>query len=139
MSSNHPLSRRRFLKTALSLGAVGLCGPFATTARPDERGACELLATQLTRTLTQVESARAIGRHYLEVAPAEWDHRLLARLLWPADAAPLQELARMDVSALKQLLVTQQRRDFAAGRTVSLDGWVLSRTEARLCALLALR
>jgi hypothetical protein len=29
-------------------------------------------------------------------------------------------------------------KDFADGRTVMLDGWVVSRTEARLCALLAL-
>lgn len=31
------------------------------------------------------------------------------------------------------------RADFAAGRTVPLDGWVLSRTEAELCARVALR
>lgn len=31
------------------------------------------------------------------------------------------------------------RGDFAAGRTVLLDGWVLSRTEAELCARVALR
>lgn len=30
------------------------------------------------------------------------------------------------------------RADFAAGRTLTLDGWVLSRTEAELCARLAL-
>ena len=27
--------------------------------------------------------------------------------------------------------------DFAAGRTLAVDGWLLSRTEARLCAALA--
>jgi hypothetical protein len=31
------------------------------------------------------------------------------------------------------------RGDFAEGRTVLLDGWRLSRTEARLCAAIALR
>jgi len=31
----------------------------------------------------------------------------------------------------------QIRADFADGRTVKVDGWVLSLTEARLCASLA--
>jgi len=31
------------------------------------------------------------------------------------------------------------RADFASGLTVLLDGWVLSRTEAELCARVALR
>lgn len=30
------------------------------------------------------------------------------------------------------------RADFAAGRTVVLDGWVLSRTEAELCGRIAM-
>ncbi len=31
------------------------------------------------------------------------------------------------------------RADFAAGRTVTLGGWVLAQTEARLCAVSACR
>jgi hypothetical protein len=30
------------------------------------------------------------------------------------------------------------RQDFARGDTVLIDGWVLARTECRLCALVAL-
>jgi len=32
-------------------------------------------------------------------------------------------------------LAARVREDFAAGRIVMLDGWMLSATEARLCAL----
>jgi hypothetical protein len=34
---------------------------------------------------------------------------------------------------------TAVQRDFAAGRTVMLDGWVLAVTEARQCALFSLQ
>jgi hypothetical protein len=35
---------------------------------------------------------------------------------------------------LRVLLVRRSMQDFAEGRTVELDGWILARTEARLCA-----
>ena len=35
-------------------------------------------------------------------------------------------------------IAQQVRDDFAAGRTVVVDGWVLSATEARQCALFSL-
>jgi hypothetical protein len=40
-----------------------------------------------------------------------------------------------DRASLLQRLDAQVRDDFASGTTIALDGWVLSRTEARLCAL----
>ena len=35
-------------------------------------------------------------------------------------------------------MLAQVRADYAGGRTVMLSGWVLSVSEARLCALAAL-
>ena len=61
------------------------------------------------------ESVREIGRRYREMAPAE----LL--VAWPRRAR-----------------AAMVRDDFAAGRTVVIDGWVLSVTEARQCALYSL-
>jgi hypothetical protein len=40
--------------------------------------------------------------------------------------------------ALHRALRARNSEDFAAGRVVRLDGWVLAATEARLCALAAL-
>src|SRR3712207_354694 len=37
--------------------------------------------------------------------------------------------------ALRVLSVRRSMQDLAEGRTVELDGWILARTEARLCAL----
>jgi hypothetical protein len=78
------------------------------------------------------DSAAAIGRGYLCLCPEEADlHGLLARLL--PDAEP--PLARED---LRRALAARQAADFGSGRTLLLDGWVLSLTEARLCAAAAL-
>jgi hypothetical protein len=40
---------------------------------------------------------------------------------------------------LRELLLSAAAADFGDLRTVELQGWVLARTEARLCALAALR
>jgi hypothetical protein len=44
-------------------------------------------------------------------------------------------LATLDRATLRRRVDRRIRADFAAGRVVSVDGWVLSRTEARLYAL----
>lgn len=40
-----------------------------------------------------------------------------------------------ELAARRHRLEARVRAEFASGTTVQLDGWVLSRTEARLCAL----
>ena len=64
----------------------------------------------------------ALGRAYLRRYPDEGSQRRLVELV-PADPV---------------LRARQVRADFAAGRVVTLGGWVLSRTECRYCALHAL-
>lgn len=72
------------------------------------------------------DSARAVGRAYLATAPAE--AALAAEALGPLLAArPLWPVLRRRIG-----------EDFTSGDTVMVDGWVLARTEARLCALCAL-
>jgi hypothetical protein len=44
----------------------------------------------------------------------------------------------MDPDALRAALEKQVILDFAAGRIVTVDGWVLSVTEARQCALFSI-
>lgn len=68
---------------------------------------------------TQAGSARTIGAAYLRAYP---DAALTARS-WP-----VASLARADVAA-------RVSNDFANGRVVMVEGWMLSQTEARLCAL----
>lgn len=78
--------------------------------------------------LASPRAARRIGRRYLAIAPGEADPVRLAATL-PALRDPVAQRRALDAA---------RRRDFAAGDTVILDGWILARSEARLCALAAL-
>ena len=62
-------------------------------------------------------ASRAIGAAYLRAHPRDT----------LADAHTAARLPRPHLAA-------RVREDFAAGRVVMLDGWMLSVTEARLCA-----
>jgi hypothetical protein len=82
------------------------------------------------------ESACAVGREYLRLLPArEANAEQLLHLLHGADGA---QFTATNSAELRVLVREAQRSDFAEGRTVMVDGWILSRTEARLCALAAL-
>lgn len=71
--------------------------------------------------------AEEIGESYLEGHPEEADQDYLANAIQ----------RRCDQRKAKKRcgLDSQIRMDFASDRTVCVDGWILSRTEARLCAL----
>jgi hypothetical protein len=110
------LSRRRALGAVAGVIAGWLSADAArrSWARPAGRGS-DPGAAAAGRHL-------ALGRAYLRRYPQEASQGRLARLV-PSD--PVRR-------------ARQVRADFAAGRVVTLRGWVLSRTECRYCALHAL-
>ena len=71
------------------------------------------------------QAAARLGRAYLEGRPSAD----LASLEWPSLPAG---------GALRRRVARQIRADFAAGRVVCVQGWLLSETEARICAMAAL-
>jgi hypothetical protein len=76
-------------------------------------------------------AAAAVGERYLRAYPEERDRRrLLEALSLPGPGSSPAVLAR----ALERRI----RADFAAQRTVLIDGWLLARAEAAICALIAL-
>ena len=112
------MDRRQFLRitaagavTGLSVRVIGVGARGA-----DDRTLRALAYPELLAVLG-AERVRAIGVGYREATPAECD----------ADALR----AAIDPAALVA-------RDFADERTVLVDGWVLSVTEARQCALFSL-
>jgi hypothetical protein len=101
----------------------------ALRATPDE------LAATLRTLLYDRAAARRLGRLYVRQVPAEDDPRILARLTVALPGAQQVDVIDLDRTSLRHRLDARVRGDFASGTTVQLDGWVLSRTEARLCAL----
>lgn len=74
-----------------------------------------------------------IGRSALNVASMESDLPGLARAL--SDRPLILQAIAQDCPNTRRTLVQDQcAADFACDRTVIVDGWVLSETEATLCA-----
>jgi hypothetical protein len=94
-----------------------------------------LSAPALLAVLNDPRSARVIGRAYLRTLPAA--ERTAGHLV-RAISADNTRGPRCPTSNLPRLINDSVRHDFAAGAVVAVDGWVLSRTEARLYALAAL-
>ena len=120
------LGRRAFLR-AIAWGALlPLTG--AAGARGEESSAFEAALLAL---LSDPSGAARIGRVYLAGQPEEARRELLARRLCDA-------LGEGPRSTLRERMARCARRDFTRGDTVQLSGWLVSRSEARLCALAAL-
>lgn len=79
---------------------------------------------------------RALGLAYRTANPAEDSESELTRLLRASPGMPDDSLAGEDV--LSRQLQTDVVDDFSAGHITVVDGWLLSATEARQCALFSL-
>jgi hypothetical protein len=122
------LDRRRFLQITV-LGIVATVADSAC-GRGYDRGAAldhpHLLA------LLGPERVRELGTHYRAATPNESTAGAL-RLAISNGRTGLR------IPLIKNSSLNDQiRDDFAADRTVVVDGWVLSVTEARQCALFSL-
>jgi hypothetical protein len=125
------LTRRRLLASLLAFGGAAAFGlEWLGCGRQRQRAAA---VRALAGTLP--EGARALGLRYLRDAPGEANPELLTRLLlerlYPPSPDPLDAAPEARAAAAV-------RADFAARRTVLVEGWVLAETAARLCALAAL-
>jgi len=133
-------TRRSFL----GLGAAALldavfrpAGAWAAAANA-VHGPHREAADTLLELLSCRESAASIGRQYLAQYPAEVDaDGLLGEFLAAApDVQAAMEAG--DAAAVRQAVFSRYRDDYSASRTVSIDGWLFSETEARICALAAM-
>lgn len=113
------MERRSFLQ---SLGAL-VCLPADGRVPPRPPPDWPVLARPQLLMLLGPEAVRELGMQYRTLVPQEDNRDLLRSTLhaqWHrSSAATIQ-------------------RDFEAGRTVLLRGWILSVTEARQCALFSI-
>lgn len=129
--------RRRSLLGTLGLGTA-LWAVCAGQARAWLRPGSGLGTTQLLAVLARPDSAAVVGRAYLAGHPHEADRTRLGADLDQALRCQGCDPAQASDDHLRAALARQIRADFAASRTVRVDGWILSTTEARLCGLAAL-
>jgi hypothetical protein len=131
------ITRRRFLVTATGIGGATL----AVKAHPWKALVAFVpvsTAERLAGLFTHQDSARAVGRAYLDRVPGESSaSRLVDRVAadLPGGRRTLRDASDAD---LRELLAARIRSDFEEDRVVDVDGWVLSPTEARLYAITTL-
>ena len=119
------IDRRQFLWIAAAGVSAGVVGVRLTPRRVP---AFRALAEPELLALLGPHAVHEIGAHYLAAEPVRRTAAALRDLAW--GAAPGHDLAAR--------VAARVRADFAAGRTVLVNGWVLSVTEARQCALFSL-
>jgi hypothetical protein len=78
--------------------------------------------------------AVSIGQSYLRCTPREADPKMLNAVLFAGHGSVPQ-----DEEALRAFVTRRIREDFTHGRIAEVQGWLLSQTEARLCALVAIQ
>lgn len=106
------------------LAAVAAAAAAALLPKP---AAAALQATLARRIARVGAEASEVGARYLRAEPTEAD---LAAL-----EARLAERLHAARGGLPMRLAEAARADFRRGDVVLVDGWVLSRTEARVCAV----
>ena len=120
------MHRRHFLRLA-SVTTLGALASGCGAGR--EYDAVTLTHPELLTALGP-ERVRAIGERYRAATGDEGDAESLRQAIEHSRPRFLR--------AASPSLADLVREDFEQGRTVVVDGWVLSRTEARQCALYSL-
>jgi len=128
-------SRREFLFGAVALIGAGAlldrARPWAALMSVDRRGRAAL---RLSGVMSERGSAQAVGAAFLrDVAPYGTLGRLVDSL-----AAEVPVTTTQTDDDLRRALAARVAEDFADGRWVELDGWLVALTEARLCGIVAL-
>ena len=131
------MKRREFIGIA-AVGAAGVV--VSTPARAEASLADTLARPRLVDILHEERIVRELGRRYRETVPGEDNADVLARAILGAPHADLHApTARVSEAATLRTRIDERvQRDFVAGRTVTLHGWIVSVTEARQCALFSL-
>lgn len=115
------------------LATTGRSGA-ATTGRYD---AVSGIPDVLKRCFHDTESARFVGEAYLTDHAHEGSVEFLGRRVFGRDLHRVLD-PDADVGAMRELIRERSREDFATGNTVSVQGWILARSEARVYAAIAL-
>jgi hypothetical protein len=138
------MSRRKFLLLGAGIGIGGpLLAPHSLTwvaSTWQDKG--NTLQSRLLALFHHQPSARVIGNTYLQQFPQEANIRvLLKHIVADFSGGFSHSDDRLSSAADRELMGSLQRRirrDFSEEKVVKLQGWILSATEARLCALAAL-
>jgi hypothetical protein len=130
-----PFLPRRWLLGAAAFGAISTWSS-GLRAAPRSENAGERVRKKLVSLLHEPQRARQVGLVYLQSPPER---------LAPPPGPPLglaeTVLAEMGPDAgneaIRRYIVARIRRELQDGQVISVEGWIMSPTEAQLCGLAA--
>lgn len=123
------MERKKFLKVVVS-GATALVVPMGLYNCSDTPYDRSLAKPILLSTIWDAQTISEMGERYLKQYPQENTERKLVELLTEGDF--------MEQSDFSESVTSRIGEDYKTGNTVTLDGWILSVTECRQCALFSL-
>lgn len=128
-------SRRTFLKTVASTVVVSSVSLSLISC--DSKGSLEAIAKHMISQLEFPDDASKVGRLYITLSPEiekqtyeELTESLLSMLNVELSTLSTESLGILDVKIREKV-----HQDFVDENVVKLKGWMLSKTEAALCAL----
>lgn len=127
------MDRREFLAALLFGSTSVFSGAMEYTAGRSALGGD---SHSVTHIFSDVSNARAVGNQYLAMRDVNRAVLLeFRKRIFPAASSVPKE---RDWHRVREGLRKRIRGDYQHSRCVCVDGWILSITEARLCALVAL-
>jgi hypothetical protein len=123
------MKRKYFIITA-SLTVIGL--PLAFKGIKQYSQPDILTIPNLLKHFCDKKKLEEIGIDYRALTPAENEKQKLIDLIFA------KNIKTLDNTLIAELLEKKIQEDFLSYKTIVLQGWVISITEARQCALLSL-
>jgi hypothetical protein len=127
--SRSPCLRRRWLLGAAALGTISMWDAASQSALSFEN-VRERVRKKLVSLLHEPERARKVGMAYLKSPSGR-----LAPPLALAETVLAELGPDTGTEPIRLYIVERIRREFQDVQVVSLDGWIMSPTEAQLCGL----
>jgi hypothetical protein len=127
------MNRRTFVWLSAA-GAASLFIPFSGCNSRYTLSNKAIAQPEFLAHICDAKSIRAIGTSYKQQMPAEKEDRKLVHLIL-RDTKGHAIPESTESNKLEDLIAQKIQHDFEHGRTVVVNGWVLSQTEARQCAL----
>lgn len=128
-------NRRKSLYLLAAAFSAAVLQPLTTAQRTlGARGKAEWQASELVGALFHNKgSARRLGRIYAEMVQAEGSRRRLKEMVFAK--SEYVETTVFNLDHARTVLIENIRADYRKGNTAMINGWVMSRTELRLCTL----
>ncbi len=122
------MERRNFLVSIAGVTVLTISGAIYYSSRPIKYDAL-IVEPQLLSHIWDTDTITSIGNSYVSQTPKENSENELAKVLIENISGSPEEMANS--------LTEKVANDFENGDIVMIDGWILSRTEARQCGLLS--